>query len=146
VGPMTGYEIYEVATEDLLSEHDDLATALTAARYLAAAIDPCRDAQPSLDGVLDRRGPTRVAVHDARTGALLAEHDDLDAAGDDAELLADLRARDIEQQLRMNGEGHRGGIPVTLVVHDADTGTPCAEITVHTAAVPPRTEHRPGCQ
>ncbi|HEX3829806.1 MAG TPA: hypothetical protein VHV82_21295 [Sporichthyaceae bacterium] len=70
---MTRYEIYDVPTEELLAEHDHLAAALICARYLANAIDACRDAQPDLDDLLHRTGPTRVAVHDARTGDLLIE-------------------------------------------------------------------------
>jgi len=77
-------------------------------------------------------------IYDILGEDLLAEHHDLDTATLDAEALADLVARDLEDQLATNGEGHPGGIPVTVMVHDADTGLPCAEVTVHTEPVPPR--------
>jgi hypothetical protein len=32
---------------------------------------------------------------------------------------------------------------VTVMVHDADTGLPCAEITLRTDPVPPRTRPEP---
>jgi hypothetical protein len=75
-------------------------------------------------------------IHEDDSEALLGECTDLDAALLAAELSADASAAVVEEQLRVNGEGHPGGVVVALAVHESGTGRRVGEVSVCTAPNP----------
>ncbi|HEX3827822.1 MAG TPA: hypothetical protein VHV82_11170 [Sporichthyaceae bacterium] len=73
------------------------------------------------------------------TEELLAIHGNLQAAFALADELAEELVAVVQAQLVANGEGHPGGIPVRLAVHDPVTGEPLGTVVRLTRPAPART-------
>jgi hypothetical protein len=77
-------------------------------------------------------------IWDTDTEKFLALQGDLEAALFLAEDLAEELAAVTEAQLAANGEGHPGGIPVRLAIHDPATGEPLGTVHRHTRPITAR--------
>jgi hypothetical protein len=84
----------------------------------------------------------RYEMLDTDTEELLAVHGDLQATFALADELAEDLAAVVQAQLAANGEGHPGGIPVRLAVHDPVTGEPLGTVVRLTRPAPARARPR----